>query len=116
MLFHIADEKAWQEALNRGQYRPPNFAAEGFVHLSTKAQLPLTAQRHCAGAAELLVLGVVPSRLKAPFLHWVDVPTRPDGPLPHYHASLPLGAVEDIFTLARTANGSFDFSRLPGRA
>ncbi|MBE2248221.1 MAG: DUF952 domain-containing protein [Myxococcus sp.] len=57
-LFHIVPVAAWEAARASGEYRPPSLAAEGFIHLSTSAQWPLTAARFFKGQSALLLLEV----------------------------------------------------------
>lgn len=57
-LFHIIKAGDWAAALEAGTYAPPSLASEGFIHLSTAAQVPGTLERFYEGIPNLLVLTV----------------------------------------------------------
>ncbi len=83
--------------MQRGEYRTHSLEAQGFIHLSTEAQWPLTLKRFYAGRVNLLLLVVDPEKLHA------SVKFEPaDGDLfPHLFGPLNLGAVIEV----RPANG-----------
>ena len=39
IIFHITTREAWERAQPTGTYRPEAFAADGFIHCSTPAQV-----------------------------------------------------------------------------
>jgi uncharacterized protein (DUF952 family) len=43
MILHIIRRADWDSAVARGSYAPPSLAAEDFIHCSTIAQTPGTA-------------------------------------------------------------------------
>ena len=106
MIYHIAREKDWLEALNKGIYFPPAFLEEGFIHCSTEAQLLGSARRHFAGETELIILHIVEKRVKN-FLKWEG--KDPENLFPHIYAKLPLEAVETTRTLILNKDGSYEF-------
>ena len=79
--------------------------ADGYIHLSTAAQVAQTAERHFAGQSDLVLVAVQPDRL-GPALRWE--PAREGALFPHLYRpltladvvwdkSLPLGATGHIF-------------------
>ena len=70
-------------------YRADSLASEGFIHFSRWDQLAATAERHYAGAPDLLVLVVEPG----------DLPFRVENGFPHLYAELPLTAVAEVLPL-----------------
>ena len=63
---------------------------DGFVHLSTPAQVPGTVERHHPGAVHLVLLVVDPARLPAGALRLEETG---HGTFPHLYAPLPANAV-----------------------
>ena len=89
-LLHITTPEAWSRALADGEYSPESLSSEGFVHLSTSAQVVGTANRFFAGRRDLLVLEVDPGRLR-PELRWED-PGEGQA-FPHLYGPLAVEAV-----------------------
>lgn len=83
-LLHITTRAAWAAARRDGRYAPPSLASEGFIHLSTPAQLEGTARRYYAGQRDLVVLVVDPARLEPGALRW-ERPVAGDRPEPFPH-------------------------------
>ena len=91
MLHHLVGRDEW-EGVGEGDYAPASLAHEGFIHLSTAAQLPRTAARFFAGRGDLLVVTVDEARLRAP-LRFEPV----DGDeFPHLYGPLNRDAVVDV--------------------
>ncbi len=57
-LFHIISAEDWAAAQAAGSYALASLKAEGFIHLSTEAQVPGTLERFYAGVPDLLLLTV----------------------------------------------------------
>ena len=76
---------------------------DGYVHLSTAAQLRETLARHFAGQADLRVLAVAVDALPAGALRWE--PSRGGALFPHLYAPLPLAAVGTVWTVDVGADG-----------
>ncbi len=95
MIFHLLAGSDWLEARGLGEVRPPSLATEGFVHLSTAAQVPGVVARFYAGATDLVVLAVDPDRL-ADDLRWeAPAHAHPDAEerFPHLYGPVPVSAV-----------------------
>lgn len=104
-IYHIAEQKDWEKALNTGKYAPKGFGSEGFIHFSTKDQLLESANTHFAKASDLMVLQVS-TRLVAKKLKWEK--GRNDEDFPHLYEKLDIDAVQDIILLNRSKNGSWE--------
>jgi uncharacterized protein (DUF952 family) len=89
-LVHLTTPDGWDAATAAGQIAPPSLAADGFVHLSTPAQVPVTVARHFAGVDEVVVVQLDPDALPGP-LTWAE--SHPGEHYPHHHAPIPLDAV-----------------------
>ncbi|MFC4506474.1 MULTISPECIES: DUF952 domain-containing protein [Streptomyces] len=99
-VLHITERALWTAAREQGAYewstRGRTLAEEGFVHCSTRAQLPKVAAFLYAAhdPGELVVLVVDPARLDVP-LRYEAVP--PDGEeFPHVYGPIPVDAVVDV--------------------
>jgi uncharacterized protein (DUF952 family) len=84
--------------------------ADGFIHLSTAAQVQETAARHFAGKSDLLLVAIDAPRLGAA-LKWE---VSRGGVFPHLYGLLPRGAVLTARPLPLGAKGRHDFTGLLG--
>ena len=88
--FKLADWAEWETARAAGVYDGSALdRADGFIHLSTGAQLAETVRRHYPGRSDLVLAEVDLSRTEA--LKWE--PSRGGDLFPHLYAPLPLSAV-----------------------
>ncbi|MEU9169887.1 DUF952 domain-containing protein [Streptomyces sp. NPDC048420] len=99
-IVHLTERSLWEEALVRGAYemstRGRTLQEEGFIHCSTRAQLPGTAARFFADVPDLVVLVIDPDRLGVPLKYEA---ARPGGEeFPHVYGPLPVTAVVDVET------------------
>lgn len=106
MVYKIFRRAEWDALCAAGESAgAPVDLADGFVHLSTAAQVAETAARHFAGESDLVLVAVDSTRLDAA-LRWE--PSRGGQLFPHLYRplrrddvawdkSLPLGATGHIF-------------------
>ena len=101
MIYHITSRQAWLAARERGWYSAPTLASEGFIHCSKRDQVLQVANDFYGGSANLLLLCIDESRLKAE-LRWeapshsnsdVATATSSTGTFPHLYGRLNLDAV-----------------------
>lgn len=85
----------------------PVDVADGFIHLSTAAQLAETVGKHFAGRDDLWIAAIDLGAF-GPSLRWEA--SRGGDLFPHIHGRLPLEAVVAYGPLVRDANGAV---RLP---
>lgn len=100
LVYKILRPEEWQPLRAQGETRgAPVDLADGYVHLSTAAQLPGTLARHFAGESGLIVLALDAAAI-GPDLRWE--PSRGGALFPHlyrplrltdvvWHAPVPLG-------------------------
>ena len=93
MLFHVAENDAWLAGEAAGRYSPASLEAEGFVHLSTAAQVHETIRRHFAGKWGLVLLTVDPERLTSE-LKWEE--GEPGELFPHVYGPIDVDAVTAV--------------------
>jgi uncharacterized protein (DUF952 family) len=92
-VLHIASPVDWDAARAAGAIRPASLESEGFVHCSTRAQLPATLARHFRGAGDLVLL-VLDSAVLGDALRWDE--GHPGEVFPHVYAPIPLDAVTAV--------------------
>ena len=86
LIYKIVPKDLWQDAEARGVFAgAPVDVADGFIHLSTAAQVRGTAAHHFAGEDGLLLVGVDPQRLGAALRY---EPSRGGALFPHLYAAL----------------------------
>lgn len=106
IVYKIFRRGEWDALVAKGETRgAPVDLTDGFVHLSTAAQVTETAARHFAGESDLVLVAIDAARLGAD-LRWE--PARGGVLFPHLYRplrredvlwdkSLPLGATGHIF-------------------
>jgi uncharacterized protein (DUF952 family) len=89
-VFKILSAADWTNALTRGNYSgSSDDKRDGFIHLSTAAQLAGTLAKHFSGQT-CLVLVAFDSVSLAPLLKWEA--SRGGDLFPHYYGALPVSA------------------------
>jgi uncharacterized protein (DUF952 family) len=92
VVYKICSRAAWQEALRSGELFPsPDDLRDGFIHLSSRAQVRGTLSRHFAGESDLMLLSVATARLASGALCWEK--SRSGQEFPHLYGALPSAAV-----------------------
>jgi uncharacterized protein (DUF952 family) len=90
-IYKICEQASWSLARQTGLYRGSDAdARDGFIHLSTAAQLAGTMVKHFARQRDLLLVAVDTDALGSA-LKWE--PSRGGELFPHLYAPLPLAAV-----------------------
>ena len=105
--FKIVDATEWAAAEAEGVYGGSAVdRADGFIHLSTQAQLAETAAKHYAGRPDLMLLTVDLDALGDAVV-WE--PSRGGALFPHIYGPLPVAAVTARRAFAVTADGGMAF-------
>ena len=107
-LVHLCPAAEWAAARVAGEVRAESLGTVGFVHLSTRQQVHLPANRLFAGRSDVVLLYVHPDRLDAP-LRWE--PGLPEDPptlrFPHLYGPLPTSAVIAVSSYLPGSDGRF---------
>src|SRR6187549_2420790 len=91
-IYKICSRAALRDAEACGELRPSaDDARDGYIHLSTQAQLRGTLERHFRGQRSLVLLSVSVERLPAAALRWE--PARDGKLFPHLYGALPMSAI-----------------------
>lgn len=107
LIYKILRPAEWLAAMELGRLTgAPVDIADGFIHLSTAAQVRETAARHFSGDAELVLLAIEPAGLSEA-LKWE--PSRGGDLFPHLYAALSLSHVAGIYRLSRGKDGTHQF-------
>ncbi|KUL30420.1 DUF952 domain-containing protein [Streptomyces regalis] len=100
-ILHITERSLWDAAREHGTYeistRGRTLRDEGFIHCSTRAQLPAVAAflyGSYDGPDELVVLVVDPARLDVPLKY--EAPEPGSEEFPHVYGPIPVDAVVDV--------------------
>ncbi|HEY1747878.1 MAG TPA: DUF952 domain-containing protein [Xanthobacteraceae bacterium] len=102
-VYKICEQTAWLAAQRHGEFPgSKDDSRDGFIHLSTAAQLAGTLAKHFAGATDLLLVAVDASAL-GQALKWES--SRGGDLFPHLYAALPFRAVRWTRPLADEVNG-----------
>ncbi len=97
-VYRIMSAVEWEAAKATGKFLgAADDLRDGFIHLSTRAQVAGTLARHYAGRFDLLVLTVAIDRL-AEGVRWE--PSRGGELFPHLYGPLPVAAVTDVRPIA----------------
>ncbi|MGH3804400.1 MAG: DUF952 domain-containing protein [Pseudonocardiaceae bacterium] len=111
-LVHICSRDEWRTAEREGARVPATYTADGFVHLSTPAQVHLPANRLFAGRTDLVLLRLDPDALGAPVKWEPGVPADPASMLfPHLYGPLPVTAVTAVEEYRPEVDGTFPARR-----
>lgn len=98
-LFHLALASDWAEAQTTGEYRTSTLGRsleqEGFIHLSTEAQVNGVARRFYADVAEPLALLRIDPTLLIDEVR-LEVPPGAHEMFPHLYGPLPTAAVASV--------------------
>ena len=93
VAYKIIDAADWRAAVAEGAYAGSAVdRADGYIHLSTAAQLDETARKHYAGRADLMLLTVELAALEDTIV-WE--PSRGGALFPHIYGDLPVKAVTE---------------------
>ncbi len=107
-LYHIAEAEVWEAQKQGDTYVPTDFKREGFIHCSTAAQLPGTAQRFYRGRTDLVLLTLDVSALDIRYENLEGGTSL----FPHIYEPLPQKNVLKVTTLTPKPAGDFDFSKI----
>lgn len=91
IIYKICPRGAWRRAVETGAFAgAPVDLQDGYIHLSSRAQVARTAARHFAGQDDLMLVAVDAAAL-GDALKWE--PSRGGALFPHLYGSLAMNAV-----------------------
>lgn len=104
-IYHIVSLDDWNTNEVRAEYKPRQFATEGFIHCSYLHQLSSVADRFFFGQNNLLLLVIDCSKI-----HSKIIDENLEGGLelyPHLYGELPKNAVVEVISFPCNLDGSF---------
>ena len=107
IIFHITTRGAWEDSKPEGSYRPQAFAAEGFIHCSTREQVVRVADARFRGQRGLVLLCIDTERVAAEIVYENLEGGREL--FPHIYGALNADAVVEILEFEPGADGRFTF-------
>jgi uncharacterized protein (DUF952 family) len=111
-IYKLCERELWDAAERSGVFAGAGIdVRDGFIHLSTAAQVRDTAAKHFGGAADLMLIAVDADALDGA-LKWE--PSRGGDLFPHLYGVMPLTAVIWAKPLALDANRRHVFPELMG--
>lgn len=106
LIYKLFRPQEWAEVRSAGETRgAPVDLADGFIHFSTAEQLRETAEKHFAGAGDLVLVAVETEPL-GEALKWEI--SRGGARFPHLYRPLQMGDVVSHTALIEQG-GSYDF-------
>ena len=110
VVFKLVDRAEWEAAAASGAFDGSAVdRRDGFIHLSTAAQVRETAARHFAGQADLLLVAIDAASL-GDALRWE--PSRGGALFPHLYAPLATASVRWVARIGVDAGGGHVFPDL----
>lgn len=107
IAYKLVDRGEWEAARAAGAYGGSAVdRADGYIHLSSGAQLAETARRHYAGRQGLVLVEVGVAAL-GEALRWE--PSRGGDLFPHLYGPLPLSAARSERALSVRDDGTMEF-------
>lgn len=105
-LYHITTKSEADTARTAGEYAPPTFDREGFIHCSYAGQIQGVANRYYQGRTNLVILKIDPAKLTCDVVdeNLIGGSER----FPHIYGRLPMAAVVDQIDYPCKQDGSFD--------
>jgi len=110
LVYKIAPRPLWEAAEMTGVFAGASIDFEdGFIHLSSGAQVRETARLYFAGQEDLLLIGIDAAAL-GDALKWE--PSRGGDLFPHLYGPLEFTAVDFVLPLPLGPDGSHQFPEL----
>ncbi|MGA1800605.1 DUF952 domain-containing protein [Rhizobium sp. HT1-10] len=110
LIYKIVPEMAWEEAKAEGIFHGASIdLADGYIHLSTSAQVKQTAALYFAGQADLLLVAIDSDTLGDGLKY---EPSRGGELFPHLYGLLPMTSVLWAKPLPIDKDGTHQFPEM----
>ena len=101
--YKVLTAEDWQAAQASGRIHTTVDRTDGFVHLSTAAQLPLILARYFSHEEQVMLIAVDPRELAEKLRIAPAAGSDRAGHFPHYYGVLSVEYVNQVWTLERSA-------------
>lgn len=91
MIYHIATQSDWLNALPKGWYTPPAYATEGFIHACKAEQVNGVLDRYFKNQKGLVILHIDETILTSP--HKFEFVESVNDEFPHIFGPINIAAV-----------------------
>lgn len=106
VIYKICTRTAWDEAVREGVFKGASIdLSDGFIHLSTGAQVRETARRHFTSGDDLVLVAFDDATLAG----LIYEPSRDGALFPHVYGTIPAKAALSVDALPRRADGMLAF-------
>ena len=107
VIFKVLSSDQWSIAQDQGEFHGAAIdLSDGYIHFSTPEQVRETVEKHFAGQADLVLVGVDPDKL-GDDLKWE--PSRGGALFPHLYSTLALDCVVSVDELKLGEDGRHIF-------
>lgn len=107
MIYHITTKNEWHSAPSDMPFQSASLESEGFIHCSTREQIPSVANRFYRGRTDLVLLHIDESQLKVP-LRFENFEGGEEG-YPHIYGPIPRAAIVVVVPFPPEQDGTFLF-------
>ncbi|MGR6541584.1 DUF952 domain-containing protein [Paenibacillus tundrae] len=107
MIYSIISRSTWEQLSGQSFYAPDSLNTDGFIHCSTKEQIPWVAGQYYEGRTDLLLLGIDEKALQAELVY--EDLYNLNELFPHIYGQLNLDAVHKVLDFNPNEDGSFSF-------
>ena len=105
VIYHIMNEKDYNEAANSNYYAPVSLVEEGFIHCSTKEQILGVANNIYKNQKKLCIIAIDTSQLEAELVFEDLYELGQD--YPHIYGQLNMDAISNIYPFQAETSGIF---------
>ena len=107
MIYHICKKSDWEKTSKSGEYRSDSLLSQGFIHCSTRLQVPRVLATFYQGQSGLVLLIIDLTLLRSP-VKWEPGTDKPDELFPHVYGPINSEAVCRVVAVHLNAQGSFE--------
>lgn len=105
VIYHIATNDDWQEAIENGIYCCESLESEGFIHCSTIEQVIPVANRFYQGRRDLVLLAIDEKEVNSP-VQFDEVPDSEEK-FPHVYGPIDSNAIKRAVSFPHDDSGHF---------
>jgi len=109
-IYHVCQEKDWDDAIKNGLYKTKHLDKQGFIHAANYEQIMDVLHENFSSKENLMLLAIDAEKVTAPVRYVAT--TLGTTLFPHIYGILNLDAVLDIAKIENDKNGKFSFPQM----